>query len=97
MKENALQTKMIKWINAQPRCRAENVSGNAQQSGRADINACIHGRAVKIEVKRPDSSYDVTKKQEIYLYRWAQAGAYCCSVETLEDLQRHIVGLIGRM
>lgn len=94
MNESAIQSKIITWINAQPGCIAENVRGNATQSGRADINACIKGRCVKIEVKRPDSSYDTTSKQELYLKRWKRAGAHCFSCESLKEAQYHITKLL---
>lgn len=96
MKESSIQSKIIKWINAQPGCIAENVRGNAAQSGRADINACIQGRCMKIEVKRPDSNYDVTPKQKVYMRKWALAHAYCCRVESLDEVKHHVLGMINR-
>lgn len=93
-KESSIQTRIIKWINEQPECIAENVSGNAKQSGRADINACICGKTMKIEVKRPDSSYGTTKKQEIYLRKWEKAGAICLSVKTLDEVKQVIQDIL---
>lgn len=85
--EKNIQKSIITWINKQPHAIAENVSGNARQSGRGDINACICGRCVKIEVKRPinESNYATTKKQELYLKRWGRAGAFCISVRSLSE------------
>lgn len=86
-RETTIQSNIIKWLNAQPHCVAENVRGNASQSGRADINACVHGRAVKLEVKRPDSDYDTTQKQKLYLRKWRRAGAVAVSVDTLDEVK----------
>lgn len=88
--ESSIQKKIIDYINSLPESRAENVSGNAQQSGRADINACIKGRTFKIEVKTEDTSYGrkgATEKQRIYLEKWAKAGAVSCVVYNVEDVK----------
>lgn len=85
VRENRIQKKILDWINSQPDCIAENVSGNASQSGRSDINACILGRCLKMEVKRNDSYYDTTTKQELYLKRWRRAGAIAVSVQSLKE------------
>ena len=53
--ESSIQKHIIDYVNSLPQGRAENVSGNAAQSGRADINACIAGRTFKIEVKTDDT------------------------------------------
>lgn len=87
--ESSIQTKILDYINSLPQGRAENVSGNAQQSGRADINACINGRMLKIEVKTEDTEYGrkgATKKQSLYLEKWARAGAISCIVYSVEDV-----------
>ena len=88
--ESSIQSNIIDYINALPDGQAENVSGNAQQSGRADINACIGGRAFKIEVKTEDTDYGregATTKQRLYLERWARAGAISCVVYSVEDVK----------
>lgn len=77
MRESALQSKVLKLLNSIPGCIAENVSGNAKQSGRADINGCYRGRCFKIELKSPDTGYKPSEKQKRYLKRWEQAGALC--------------------
>lgn len=89
MREAALQSKVLEYLNSLPGCVAENVSGNAHQSGRADINGCYKGRCFKIELKSPDTGYKPSLKQLRYLKRWEQAGAVCgvCySVEEVKDL-----------
>lgn len=89
MIENSLQSKVLEYLNSLPDCIAENVSGNARQSGRADINGCYRGACFKIELKSPDTGYEPSKKQLRYLARWARAGAIvgvCYSLEEVKEL-----------
>lgn len=93
MGETTLQTAVLKYLNSLPQCIAENVSGNAQQSGRADVNACYKGRCLKIELKDPSTGYKPTRQQLLYLRRWAAAGAVtgvCYSLEEVKILLREI-------
>jgi len=95
--ESTVQSNIIDYINALHYGRAENVSGNARQSGRSDVNACIGGRQLKIEVKTDDTEYGkkgATKKQRLYLERWARAGAISCVVYSVEDVKWVIEYLI---
>lgn len=87
--EKNFQTEALKYLNSLPHCRAENVSGNAKQSGRPDINGCYHGRMFKIELKVPDNRNSASKKQSYELQRWYRAGAavgVIYSMETLKDM-----------
>lgn len=96
--ESSIQSDILDYINKLPYGKAENVSGNAQQSGRADINACIYGYTLKIEVKTEDTAYGrkgATTKQRLYLEKWARAGAFSCVVYSVEDV-KYCVGLLLR-
>ena len=96
--ETSIQEKIIDYINFLPYGIAENVSGNAQQSGRADINACIDGRTFKIEVKTEETSYGrkgATTKQRLYLEKWARAGAFSCVIYNVDDLKYILTNLLG--
>ena len=88
--ESSIQESILDYINSLPYGRAENVSGNAAQSGRADINACVDGMMLKIEVKTEDTEYGrkgMTTKQRLYLEKWARAGAISCVVYSVEDVK----------
>lgn len=88
--ESSIQESILDYINSLPYGRAENVSGNAQQSGRADINACIYGWLLKIEVKSENTTYGrkgATTKQRLYLEKWAKAGAMSCVVYSVDDVK----------
>lgn len=89
MAENSLQTRVLKFLNSLPNCVAENVSGNSNQSGRADINGCISGRAFKIELKDPSTGYEPSAKQLRYLEKWSKkAGALAGVCYSLQDVKK---------
>ena len=89
MAESAIQSKVLEYMNSLPECIAENVSGNARQSGRADINGCYRGRCVKIELKDPtDKGYTATNQQKLYLLKWKKAGALVGVCYSLEDVKK---------
>ena len=66
---------------------AEKVHGSIHQSGRPDINACISGQAVRIEVKTDDNNNVPSKKQLLDLAVWRNAKAVCFVAYTLEDVK----------
>lgn len=78
--ESTFQSWTLAYLNSIPDCRAENVSGSAQQSGRPDINGCYMGRAFKLELKVPDHKNKATLKQQLNLRKWAAVG---CAVGVL--------------
>lgn len=92
--ERSIQSSILKYLNSLPQCMAENVRGNASQSGRADINACYKGYCLKLELKDPeDDSYGITQQQSLYLLKWAKAGAVtglCYSVDDVKRIIRQI-------
>lgn len=88
MSEKNLQKKALEYLNSFDDCIAENVSGNANQSGRADINGCCRGQAFKIELKDPTSGYQPTEKQLFYLEQWAAAGCLCGICYSLDDISK---------
>lgn len=61
--------------------------------GEPDIDACIDGFALKLEVKVPGKH--PTPRQEKALRDWAAAGAYAGCVHSLEEAME-IINLIGR-
>ena len=97
MGEPAIQKKIIDYLNSLPKCIAENVSGNASQSGRADINACYKGRCIKIEVKDPETGYQPTDQQLLYLQKWKKAGASVCVAYSVKDVEEFLIGIDRRV
>lgn len=86
--EGSLQTYALKWLNSLSGCCAENVSGNARQSGRPDINGCYRGQAFKIELKTPDDKNTASKKQQLELRRWKNAGCVVAVIYSVEALKQ---------
>jgi len=85
--ETNFQSTALEYLNSLPGCKAENVSGNANQSGRPDINGCFQGRMFKIELKSKDTGYQPSKKQLIELRKWKNAGCAVGVVYSLEFLK----------
>ena len=85
--ESSFQSTVLKYLNSLPGCKAENVSGNANQSGRPDINGCYRGRMFKIELKTPDNKNEATRKQSLELRRWRNAGCAVAVIYTMDFLK----------
>lgn len=85
--ETNLQSTALKYLNSLPGCKAENVSGNANQSGRPDITGCYNGRMFKIELKSLDTGYQPSKKQKLELRKWKNVGCAVGVVYTLSFLK----------
>lgn len=90
--EKNFQAEALKYLNSLPHCRAENVSGNAKQSGRPDINGCFRGRMFKLELKTPDHKYQPSKKQKLELRRWKNAGCVVGVIYNM-DMVRELFSL----
>ena len=87
--EKSFQSSVLEYLNSLPGCKAENVSGNANQSGRPDINGCYNGRMFKIELQSPDTGYKPSKKQELELRKWKNVGCAVGVVYTF-DFLKHV-------
>ena len=86
--ESSFQSRALQYLNSIPGCRAENVSGNAIQSGRPDINGCYCGRMFKLELKVPDHKNTTTKKQDLELRKWAAVGAAVGVIYSMNSLKK---------
>lgn len=86
-REITIVNSILSYINNLPYGVAEKVQGTARNSGKSDINACINGRCIRIEVKTADHGNKESKKQSINLRRWSAAGAVCGVVYSLEELK----------
>lgn len=87
-REVSIVDSIIKYINQLPNGVAEKVQGTLRSSGKSDINACINGRCVRLEVKTADHGNKASKKQSINLRRWSAAGALCAVVYSLEEVKK---------
>ena len=87
--EKTIQKNILRYLNSLPRCRARNhtASGPYNQSGEPDIDGCLNGRSLKIEVKRPGGS-PLTDLQQKALQEWAHVGAITGVAYSVEDVQQ---------
>lgn len=89
MRESSLTTRIIKYLNSLPGCKAEKRHGSQySEAGAPDINACYQGRSVQIEVKRPGEK--PTRIQLKRLREWQEAGAVVGWVTDLEGVKKII-------
>lgn len=86
--ESSFQSSVLTYLNQLPGCKAENVSGNASQSGRPDINGCFWGRMFKLELKTSDHRYKASKKQQLELRRWKNTGCVVGVIYSMEVIYR---------
>lgn len=82
--ETTITHRIMGYLNNMDGVIMEKVKGEAECSGRADINGCYHGQSVRIEVKTPDNRNKPSKKQLYNLYQWNRAGALCIVAYSLE-------------
>lgn len=87
-RETGFQSQVLKYLNDLPGCKAENVSGDATQSGRPDITGCYKGRAFKFELKQPDNKYKASLKQNTELRRWKNVGCVVGVIYSMEALKQ---------
>ena len=86
-RENSIVDQILKYLNSLENCVAEKTQGTALSSGKADINGCLNGKALRIEVKTLDHGNVPSKKQYVNLLRWNAAGAVCIVAYTVEDVK----------
>jgi rubredoxin len=87
--ESQLVTQVLTWLRGLDESHAHKIHGSRySDAGEPDIDACIRGRAVKIELKMPGNK--PTPVQMASMRRWEAAGAYVFWSTSLEDVQRNI-------
>ncbi len=86
MSEKILVNRMIKTLNSKPATHARKVHGGPHGiKGEPDIDACVDGQSLKIEVKLPGGK--PTKIQQHRLDVWQDAGAVTGCATTLEEME----------
>lgn len=86
--ETTITHNIMTYLNGMDGVIMEKVKGEAECSGRADINGCYHGTSVRIEVKTPDNRNKPSKKQLYNLWQWHRAGAIVMVAYSLEAVQK---------
>ncbi len=84
--ESTISTKIIRYLNAIPGCKAvKRHQGGANNRGDADIFGCINGRHFEFEVKRRNKKLtllQLTKQKE-----WEIVGSIVGRVESIDDIK----------
>jgi len=88
MTEQDIQRKMIKWLESEGYYVVKVISAN--KSGVPDILACVDGKFVGIEVKRPETKGRVSALQAKHLSMIEQAGGISTVSWSLDDLKEFI-------
>jgi hypothetical protein len=84
--ERAVVKAILAYLNGQPGCLArKRWGGGMGVAGDPDIDACVRGRSVQLEVKR--SGERPTPLQLKRLDEWRQAGAIVAVVSSVEDVK----------
>lgn len=83
--ETGLTRAILRYLNQTKNCHAIKLHADATQGkGHPDIFACVDGRAVLIEVKRPGEQ--PTLIQRYALGKWQHAGATVVVATSLKDV-----------
>jgi len=85
--ERAIVRAILAYLNGQPGCLArKRWGGGMGVAGDPDIDACVRGRSVQLEVKRPGEK--PTPLQLNRLEEWRRAGAVVAVVNSVADVRR---------
>lgn len=84
--ERAIVKAILAYLNSLPGCLArKRWGGGMGVAGDPDIDACIRGRSVQFEVKRPGER--PTALQAKRLGEWRQAGAVVAVVHSVAEVR----------
>jgi hypothetical protein len=84
--ERAIVRAILAYLNGQPGCLArKRWGGGMGVAGDPDIDACIRGRSVQLEVKRPGER--PTPLQLKRMEEWRRAGAVVGVVSSVEEVK----------
>jgi hypothetical protein len=85
--ERAIVMAILAYLNGLPGCLArKRWGGGMGVAGDPDIDACVRGRSVQLEVKR--SGEKPTPLQVKRLEEWRRAGAIAAVVNSVSDVRK---------
>lgn len=85
-REAAVVARLLKYLASLPHSEAEkNAASYYGNQGKPDIYACIAGRMIVLEAKRPGE--DATPLQLMNLAKWDRAGALTGVVHSVDELK----------
>src|ERR1041385_7030855 len=84
--ESAIVKAILAYLNSLPECLArKRWGGGMGVAGEPDIDACLRGRSLQLEVKRPGQK--ATPLQVKRLEQWRHAGALVGVVTSVEEVK----------
>jgi hypothetical protein len=84
--ESAIVKAILAYLNSLPGCLArKRWGGGMGVAGEPDIDACLRGRSLQLEVKRPGQK--PTPLQVKRLEQWRHAGALVGVVTSVEEVK----------
>jgi hypothetical protein len=85
--ERAIVKSILAYLNGLPGCLArKRWGGGMGVAGDPDIDACIRGRSVQLEVKRPGEKPTVLQAKR--LEEWRKAGAVVAALCSVADVRK---------
>lgn len=85
MSEQALQKKIIKWLESQGAYVVKTITTNRR--GTPDLLVCLDGKFIGIEVKAKGKLRTVSPIQEYNLNKIREAGGIAFAADSLETVQ----------
>ena len=90
-KESAIVKAILKHLNSLPGCLArKRWGGGMGVAGEPDIDACICGRSLQLEVKRPGEKPTLLQLKR--LDEWREAGALVGVVTSVAEVKELLAG-----
>ena len=90
-KESAIVKAILAYLNTLPRCLArKRWGGGMGVAGEPDIDACLGGRSLQLEVKRPGQHPTLLQLKR--LEEWRQAGAIVGIVTSVAEVKALLGG-----
>ena len=91
--ERAIVKAILAYLNGLPNCLArKRWGGGMGVAGDPDIDACIRGRSLQLEVKRPGEQ--ATLLQQKRLEEWHRAGAIVGTVHSVGEVKSILRGFL---
>lgn len=98
-REKEVTKTVLRHLNKIDGCYAHKMHGSIYgNGGEPDIDACINGRTVKIEMKAPGRKPKPTAIQEVAMQRWRDAGAVVILATSWAEVEAALIeaGLITK-
>ena len=90
-KESAIVKAILAYLNTLPRCLArKRWGGGMGVAGEPDIDACLGGRSLQLEVKRPGQHPTLLQLKR--MEEWRQAGAIVGIVTSVAEVKALLGG-----